>query len=88
MSNEERNERAQVDFTLMGSVERLNNAVEKLTDTVNNMRLTMVENYVKKTECEKCVVDNKNMRTQLIGWIIGQYAIIIAGFAFIVTKSH
>ena len=70
------------EYGLKEVIEDLRDSVKQLTDAVNSMKIMMLTDYVKKTECENCRADlkkytenNDASHNMIIGWTIGAYVL-------------
>lgn len=58
-------------ISLKDYIQKFEQSVKELTTTVNDIKLLMVSDYVKKTDCEQCQKDNQEAHNNLRNWIIG-----------------
>ena len=75
----------ELDYSLKEVLSKLDTTVNTLSDTVNEFRLSVVNDYQKKADCETCKVELNNRINTANSWIFGVYGLVIAAAGVVIV---
>lgn len=75
----------ELDYSLKEVLSKLDTTVNTLSDTVNEFRLSVVNDYQKKVDCEACKTDLNNRINTANSWIFGVYGLVLAAAGVVIA---
>ena len=75
----------EIDYSLKEVLSKLDITVNTLSDTVNEFRLSVANDYQKKADCETCKKDLNSRINTSNSWIFGVYGLILAAVGVVMA---
>lgn len=76
------------EYTLKEAICDLKSEVKSLTELVNGIKVFIASDCIKKDECNECKNTNERNHNLIIGWLIGNYTVIILAATAIIMWSQ